>query len=28
MLKIINHISRYNEDIQIEFQGQLHWNLS
>lgn len=24
MLKIINHISRYNKDINIEFQGQLH----
>ena len=24
MLKVINYISRYNEDIQIEFQGQLH----
>jgi hypothetical protein len=24
MLKIINHISRYNPDIEIEFQGQLH----
>jgi hypothetical protein len=28
MLCLMNQITKYNPGIEIEFQGQLHWNLS